>query len=346
MYEGTIHWGNHSYYLQDDEYSFALYRDDLAGMTKLDVEKGDYLHSEFNSDQTVNYFHTWYWDVLHQAVDADAGKGGIMSGTQVPPYTRTRALFDGKEAIVMGLYGLDCAHDCTAELHPVYALAIHVNDDLNDDVWAVFVRNWGDEGYCSSGQERIQPDQPFKFSFRFKRPGASAVSLIPGDTSDPQGQRTTAIDADFASPDTGWSAPVLIPSEGAVVTFFLPPSSRGNRINGMLHFKWSVTAPAGTPLPRPAPLAHFVTQTKLDDPEEEFGKTLAKLTPEQRANLERSLATPQPQPPSVRLAPRQPGSGPQPSRLVTKRTVIAVPDQTRAHREQMIREALKSITPP
>jgi hypothetical protein len=87
-------------------------------------------------------------------------------------------LFDDKEAIVMGLYGVDCAHDCGAELHPVYALAIHVNNNLLDDTWAIFVRNWGDEGYCGSHEEEIDTGgQPFTFTFRFKRPGAIQVSM-------------------------------------------------------------------------------------------------------------------------------------------------------------------------
>jgi hypothetical protein len=89
-YEGRVFWFDHSYYLLDDDYSLTFYRDELDGMT---------LHSEFNSDQTINYFHTWYWDALHQAVDSDGGKGGIRHG----PWPRTRPLVDGNGTFWPGL---------------------------------------------------------------------------------------------------------------------------------------------------------------------------------------------------------------------------------------------------
>jgi hypothetical protein len=365
-YEGRVYWENHSYYLQDDDYSFLLYRDDLAGMTKFDVDKGfyqGYLHSEFNSDQTINDFHTWYWDTLHQAVDADAGKGGVMGSWDgfhiaVPPYTKTRQIFDGNEAIVMGLYGLDCAHDCGAELHPVYALAIHVKDDPADDTWAIFVRNWGDEGYCSSGQERIQPvDQPFTFSFRFKRPGATQVSSIPAAVSDPAGEFGTSF---FGGSDQGGAglavfAPILVPNQGAVMTFALPPSSQGGRINGMLHLKWTVAAQANIPAPyreqpwtTPARFAGFVPPSgaeRAEGPEGQFTPTLVKMTPEQRTALEKSLATPRPRPTPVKLAPK-PAPARQRVKPVKPPDVRVVADSARQQREDQLQEALKKTAPP
>jgi hypothetical protein len=39
-----------------------------------------------------------------------------------------------------------------AELHPLYAIAIRrdFGFDPKDDVWLIFARNRGDEGFCSS----------------------------------------------------------------------------------------------------------------------------------------------------------------------------------------------------
>src|SRR5262249_16800535 len=130
LYEGRIYWSDHSYYLFDDDYNVAFYRDDLAGVTENRLESREYLHSEFNSDQTINRFHTWYWDALHQAVDKDGEVGGFKHG----PWPNVQPIVDGKEAIVMGLFGLDCAHSCGSELHPIYAMAIHLKDDPNDDI--------------------------------------------------------------------------------------------------------------------------------------------------------------------------------------------------------------------
>jgi hypothetical protein len=61
----------------------------------------------------------------------------------------------GKEAIVIGLFGLDNEHGgdtgSRVELHPVWGLAIHTSSSPTEDVWAILARNWGNEGSCSNG---------------------------------------------------------------------------------------------------------------------------------------------------------------------------------------------------
>ena len=37
-------------------------------------------------------------------------------------------MINGKYAIVTGMVGLDCAHSCVSELHPVWAMAIQAED--------------------------------------------------------------------------------------------------------------------------------------------------------------------------------------------------------------------------
>jgi hypothetical protein len=66
-----------------------------------------------------------------------------------------RPLVDGSYAIVTGLMGLDCEHSCSTELHPVWAMAVRVKSDPADVVWAIFVRNWGNEGFCSQDQHYL-----------------------------------------------------------------------------------------------------------------------------------------------------------------------------------------------
>ena len=59
-------------------------------------------------------------------------------------------------AVVTGLLGLDCVHECHTELHPVYSLALRANSNPPDpgtgaeDKWMIFVRNSGNEGDCGS----------------------------------------------------------------------------------------------------------------------------------------------------------------------------------------------------
>ncbi len=305
------------------------------------------LHSEFNSDQTINHFHTWFWDQLHQAVDDDSPFHGECNICRKPPYPKTHALVD-KEAIIMGLYGLDCAHECGAELHPVYALAIHVKEDVSDDTWAIFVRNWGDEGYCSSGQERIAPNQPFTFSFRFKKAGATQVSSVPATANDPAGEHGTVF---FGNTDgLAVFGPALVPNEGAVVTFNLPPSSQGGRINGMLHLTWSVAAGTSSLVPfltslsairSAAPLTNAIDTEGADT---DIARAIAKMTPTQRNAIENALPIPPPAPSGSKLALR-----PAELRAPVRRgppVVKHVPDVDRDKKEQQINETARRILLP
>ncbi|WP_369951869.1 hypothetical protein [Ralstonia syzygii] len=357
IYEGLIYWENHSYYLQDDDYSFALYRDDLAGMTKVDVDKGlyeGYLHSEFDSNETINYFHTWYWDQLHQAVDADAGKGGVLGswdGIHIPrpSYTKTRPIFDGKEAIVMGMYGMDCAHDCGAELHPVLAFSVHVKDDLNDDIWSIFVRNWGTEGYCSKGVEVFDTgDQPFVFIFRIKRPGAVQVSSI-DIPSDATGQNGTVFygDSNNNANGIGVAGPLLIPNEGALVSFTLPPPSERGRINGMLHLKWSAAPQTTSLIGRHAAPPSSVIRTSSENEATEGAPTtpaILRMPPAQKEAIEqaykRSSLT---QSGAVKLVMRPLDSGTQAKPSAP--AVLHVSDPARDQREQRFRQELRKVDP-
>jgi len=340
-YEGRVYWHDHSYFLLDDDYSFAIYRDDLAGMTADDVRNLNYLHCEFNSNQTINYFHTWYWDQLHAAVDDDGGKGGPRHY----PWPKTWPLFNGKRAIVMGLFGLDCAHACGSELHPVYALAIQLSDSIEHETWAIFVRNWGDEGFCSEGQEMIDPGEPFRFIFRFRRPDATDVSIIPAADSDPAGQYGTVFYAAHEASGTGYSGPRLVPNEGALVAFDLPPASDRQRINGMLHLRWQVsTETASTPV---AETGELVSSTGVEDgadkpenePEKILGQLIEEMSPAQREFLDQLHSREPIQRDSVKLQV-------QPFALrqeVMPGRVLNVPDEGRNQRDLQSMEALRAL---
>src|SRR5262249_8363069 len=134
-YDGaTVTWGGHSNsFYDDDDYYMEVKRGDRS----LETSTRDGLHIEFDSDQTVDYWddtNTWWDDFQHNYVDqGDQAASGRI---------------DGKDAIVIGLLGLDSQHDVHSELNPVYAMFVHVQDDPADDRWAFFVKNWGNEGYC------------------------------------------------------------------------------------------------------------------------------------------------------------------------------------------------------
>ena len=329
-------------------------------MTVSDVSKGLYegfLHPEFDSDETINHFHTSYRERLHAAVDADAGKGGVLGSFDdivtipKPPYTRTRALFDGKEAIVMGLYGLDCAHDCGAELHPVYAMAIHLNenDELNDDVWAIFVKNWGDEGYCSLQIHELEPNNNLTFSFRINKIGAMQVASVPAPSSDSSGEHGTF----FKTNSNKTRGPGLtpIPNEGAIVTFSLPPPSERARINGMLHLKWSIAENRRPSAIQLGSVQQLVTNERREQEDAEGLTTplIQRLKPEQKAALEKTyenLHPPVPDEINLPALPAEIFSGTKMPEVAQTPIVKPLVDATKNQNIETMDRMLRSMAPP
>jgi hypothetical protein len=218
-WQGTVSWESHSRSLADDDYNINVVPPAGEGLT---VSSEGHIHSEFDSDETIDHFRTPWWNSFHDAVDRDDASA--------------RAMIDGKFAIVVGLAGLDCEHGCATELHPVYALAIHVNDNPMDDTWAIFVRNWGNEGYCSQDQHPLDTN---RMAFFLPRPSASAVNVNVAST--------------FLTNTSEASGPLvsLVSGQGAIVEFGLPDPSKGARINGELHLQWTISPGAVVAVDRP-----------------------------------------------------------------------------------------------
>lgn len=143
-YTGRIYWGGHSNPVyDDDDYSFDLATPNARGVFTGD---GAQVHLEFSSDETIDNFLTKWWSDFHQAVDESDNAA--------------ESLVANHQAIATGLTGVDWVHQPGAESHPVWALAIQggygrtPTGEILDETgnWSFFVRNWGDEGYCSHRQ--------------------------------------------------------------------------------------------------------------------------------------------------------------------------------------------------
>src|SRR5262249_47028594 len=137
-YKGPIFWEDHSNpTFGDDDYNFLIDTPDSDGVTSGGTrDNQDRVKLEFQARETIDHFdNTTFWNQFHQAVDDDDQSA--------------RNLVDGKEAVAIGLLGLDREHESKSEIHPVYALAIHTSTNPADDTWAIFVRNYGNEGWCS-----------------------------------------------------------------------------------------------------------------------------------------------------------------------------------------------------
>jgi hypothetical protein len=254
-YRGPIYWDSLSFF--DRDYNVRLIPPTQNGLTSTNTEN---IKGEFDSRETINNFSTPWWTVFRTA--GDDGKKSMM---------------DGKLAILSGLMGIDCVHGCGSELHPVWVLAIHVRDDPQNDVWAVFMRNWGNEGFCSDAQHEVNwAGNRFSLNLPW-RAGANAVQ-VDGRT-------------DFRGNMDGITGSWRdFPGARVRLAFTLPaPSARG-LVHGELHMRWTgsmqQSADGDTPAARPAGVEWAEQGGGGEALLEEL---FARLPPEKREALEREF---------------------------------------------------------
>ena len=169
----------------DNDVNFVLYRPDNAGTTVFD-SRG--LQLEFDSSETVAHFNSSWWKNFWNAAQKErAVRGNDDASPQQKQQAHDAAARllrrpDGTpiEGIASGWLGLDCVHNCGPEIHPVFSLALHVKEDPNDDVWVFFVRNNGNEGYCSEGSLYAPQFNDFSFTLPWRlRTGTNPKIPLP-----------------------------------------------------------------------------------------------------------------------------------------------------------------------
>jgi len=159
-YEGQASWTDSE---ADDDYDVALVSSGAPGVM---TGRAD-LHTEFDADEMdIEHFVGPWWQAIYWAAehgDKYAVKPVFAPNGSIP-------------AIVTGMFGMDCEHDgCKSELHPVYAMAAHISNNQDNDAWAMFVRNNGDEGACSS---RLVPQNFTSYTFHLPwRAGKTGVTV-------------------------------------------------------------------------------------------------------------------------------------------------------------------------
>jgi hypothetical protein len=139
---GRIVWNGHSDWIHkgDDDYGFRLFPAHGGMLTSAQSA----IDVEFDSDETIEHFDSAWWRTFKDAVDRDGGTAIENAGAS--------SMVDDHEAVVTGLASLDAQHEATSQLHPVYAMALHISGNAADDRWAFFARNWGNQGFCSRDQ--------------------------------------------------------------------------------------------------------------------------------------------------------------------------------------------------
>ncbi|PYX29658.1 MAG: hypothetical protein DMG80_14170 [Acidobacteria bacterium] len=248
----------------DDDYTFSYNSQEQANPLSVNGRSG--LHVEFDSDETVDNFTSLEWAAFHRAVDNNQD--------------RASQLFRG-HTILTGMFGLDGEHGMKAELHPLYALATlrdNFENDPKDEVWLMFVRNQGDEGYCSS---QIWNAGFEDYTFRLR--------WLPGMTSvDVNWDKTEFVGTDGTSGPIISVVPPPSPAAGVYVRFHLGPAVATSSIfdpgasvpfvNGGLHLVWTGT-----------PIAHPVGAVRAND-----GADVGVLNPREWSGSTAGTAVAQP----------------------------------------------------
>jgi hypothetical protein len=200
-----------------------------------------FVELEFDSRETVQGFTTSFWADLHKVVTSDATDGEINA--KLNP---TRA-GEPANAVVYGLLGLDCEHDCASEYHPVYAVAIEIDPTPSNNRWAIFARNWGNEGFCS------------RFNHELLLQNGLLRLTLPRLGSGPTVVNTAS---EFGSTNNRVQFPAVefdsVPSAGddvgnVVLTFELPPPGEKVTAEMVLTLQWKATQEPAAPRVRVGP---------------------------------------------------------------------------------------------
>ena len=273
-YEGTISFGNYS---DDFDWTWNFKPLNEEGLTKKNhgpvKDKPEYIHAEFDSRETVNGFLTTTWRSLRDSFACFEDEPGCPQMTAA-----ARKLLDGKRAIITGLMGLDTEHGGYSELHPVYAMAIEVNPAVDNNTWILFIRNRGNEGFCSRRDHPL-PVTLSKFSLVIPKPTGSVVTAA-SFSNETNFSSTIENNCPALQYDPGKQAAIVD------YNFLQQPVGRpfrGPMLEGELHIQWTVQQPYTPVQPQPFPVQSFA------DEDEHFLSKEQRKRYFQRMRAEQSL---------------------------------------------------------
>lgn len=281
-YEGAAHWVEHSTwgtdnFGADDDYNIVIARDDHSGYTQ-DNPTG--MLTEFDSDETIDYFVTPWWTAFHKAVDhSDADAEYKLTLLGQPAYM-----------IQVGMMGLDCAHFCGSEIHPTFGLAVHIKYEPGDDQWAIFGRNWGDEGFCATGEVVDQNLKTLYLTLPWYPGAADTAPVVTWDQWEKNGEATQV--TTFPQFTQVGSARR---GTGFVVQLDLGDAALGPLVHGEIHLKWDMqTGVTSASAPAEA-VKEVVAEKKSEaansesEPEKAFAKYVSGLKPEVREQIKAAM---------------------------------------------------------
>ncbi|HEV2863816.1 MAG TPA: hypothetical protein VGX48_22665 [Pyrinomonadaceae bacterium] len=304
-YTGRVCFHNCSY--PDMDFTFSLIPKGGAGLTRWNhPSKPDgendlvpvAMHIEMDSRETVNRFKSPFWSDFNSKAAPCAAQDVGVPGKNSCDIAAAKRMIERRRAVVVGLMGLDSAHSVYSELHPIYAMAIEVNADPNDNTWIVFARNTGNEGACAVEDHPLQcppgGDATLrKLSLLIPPPEGSAGFPAVARTAKTQFYRNTRTCPElsyFVNPDSKYTDE----NQGVLVSFDLGDCEGEGclpLVEGEIHLRWT-----GVPAPPPQVPAPSVGNRHQDacivgdDELEEENDKLGRPTSAQAARLLAALA--------------------------------------------------------
>jgi hypothetical protein len=318
-YTGTLCFHNFSY--PDMDYTFSLQPDGGGGLTRWnppaepDLDNPGHakktcrrdgkefecppqaFHVEFDSRETAERFRTKTWTDFRKL----ASPCKLFEFSSCKP-AEARKMIESKRAVVLGLVGLDSVHNIYSELHPVYGIAIEMEEKettengvpVVDSKWIVFARDEGNEGACSFKPHPLygpghKPLETLKLLIP-PPPGldVTGASYLEGTGfySNNGTEPDAAYHDSLFAPDGG--DPYARNNKGVLLTFDLrgcregAPSPCTPLIEGEINLRWRVAPAPGAQ--RFTRLSRFDACIKPEGYEEEE-KLQRKPTPRQASQL-------------------------------------------------------------
>ena len=227
---GAIGWLN---YADDWDYNLLLIPNDDDGLTQnnntLADAKQKYIEIEFDSRELESRFKTEWWKKFAQLASAGASSDDYR---EILDYLHVKSnLACGT---VYGVFGIDCEHGCRSEYHPAYAVAIQIDDSKDSNRWAIFARNWGDEGFCSHLDHQLD----------LRSSGGSIRLLLPYNSS---AQPTNVKIEEIAGPPSSTQCPRFAFSSeasqvGEIVEIPLPAPGTQGMTEMVVNLTWPADA--------------------------------------------------------------------------------------------------------
>jgi hypothetical protein len=186
IYDGHINWQRVTYlggvffrafsgeWPYDDDVNFGIETNDQSGQTASFEGPDTGIGLEFKNSDTLANYSAEVWSNLETPP-------GLISLNGDNPHV----IGQGENAVVTGLMGIDGVHIGYSELHPTFVLAIEVaftpeQDGSQDQTWAFFIRNAGNEGSCAH-EEHYWPSDIGDWTYAIQLPwpaGAESVQMI------------------------------------------------------------------------------------------------------------------------------------------------------------------------